>query len=139
MAEPRYSLLDSSQFGRPAAEPVLTAIARYEVAGTAVEIRTAVRRSEPHLPYGEELRELMIVPAVAVNVTPRVAIVPLASARKQVEVRVELLNNLQTGGSGQLALRLPAGWTSAPASVPFAFARAGERSTFRFTVAISSL
>ena len=109
------------------------------MAGTAVEIHKAVRRRESHLPYGEELRELMVVPAVAVNVTPRVAIVPLASARKQVEVGVELLNNLEAGGSGQLAMRLPPGWTSAPASTPFTFARAGERRTFRFTVSMPSL
>jgi LmbE family N-acetylglucosaminyl deacetylase len=139
IAEPRYTLRDAAQFGRPAAEPALTAIARYEVAGTPVEIRTPVRRREAHLPYGDELRELMVVPPVAVNVAPRVVIVPLASARKQVEVRVELLNNLEAGDAGQLALRLPSGWTSAPASTPFAFARAGERRTFRFTVAMPSL
>ena len=66
-------------FGRPR-EPALTARARYLVAGVPVEIRATVRRREPHLPYGEELRELMVVPAVAVNVTPRVAVVPLAAA-----------------------------------------------------------
>ena len=84
IAEPRYTMRDSSQFGRPAAAPALTARARYTVAGVPVEIAAPVRRREPHLPYGEELRELMVVPAVAVNVTPRVAIVPLpARARRQ--------------------------------------------------------
>jgi LmbE family N-acetylglucosaminyl deacetylase len=138
IAEPRYSLHDPAQFSRPAAEPALRAIARYEVAGAAVEIRTPVRRREPHLPYGEELRELMVVPPVAVNVTPHVAIVPLTAARKQVDVRVELLNNVD-GGSGQLTLRLPPGWSSSPSTVPFSFARAGERGTFRFGVSIPSL
>jgi LmbE family N-acetylglucosaminyl deacetylase len=143
IAEPRYSLSDSTQFGRPAAEPVLTAVARYEVAGTAVEIRTPVRHREPHLPYGEELRELMVVPAVAVNVSPRVAVIPAAPAaagpRQRLEVRVELMNNLDKGGSGQLALRLPAGWTTVPAEVPFTFKRAGERGTYRFTVSAATL
>jgi hypothetical protein len=73
-----------------------------------VTIRSVVRRREPHLPYGEELRELMVVPAVAVNVTPRVAIVPLGSARKTLDVRVELLNNVEAGGSGRLRT-VPAG------------------------------
>jgi LmbE family N-acetylglucosaminyl deacetylase len=124
---------------RPAAEPALSALARYTVAGVPVELRTTVRRRELRLPYGEELRELMVVPAVAVNVTPRVAVVPTASARKQVDVRVELVNNLQAGGSGRLALQLPAGWTSAPAAAPFTFARAGERGTFHFSVSMPSL
>ena len=54
---------------------------------------------------GDELRELMVVPAVAVNVSPRIAIVPLSAATKTVEVRVELLNNMESGGTGQLAHR----------------------------------
>ena len=60
-------------------------------------------------------------------------------ARKQIDVRIELLNNQEKGASGELALQLPAGWTSTPASAPFAFARAGERTAFRFTVAMPSL
>jgi LmbE family N-acetylglucosaminyl deacetylase len=132
---------------RPAAEPALSARARYTVAGVTVEIRTAVRRREPHLPYGDELRELMVVPAVAVNVTPRVAVVPtavptaapLAAASKRLEVRVELLNNAEGGSTGRLALQLPAGWTSAPEVATFAFARSGERGTYRFSVSVPSL
>ena len=60
----------------------MSALARYSVAGVPVELRTTVRRRELRLPYGEELRELMVVPAVAVNVTPRVAVVPTAAARQ---------------------------------------------------------
>ena len=41
---------------RPAAEPALSARARYTVAGVPVDIRSTVRRREPHLPYGDELR-----------------------------------------------------------------------------------
>jgi LmbE family N-acetylglucosaminyl deacetylase len=138
IAESRYTLRDISQFGRSAADPAVTARATYAVAGVPMEIKTTVKRREPHLPYGEELRELMIVPAVAVNVTPRVAIVPLAWASKRVDVRVELLNNAESTSTGSLALRLPPGWTSAPVSAPFTFARAGERTAFRFSVAMPS-
>ncbi len=163
IAEPRYTIRDATQFGRPAAEPAVSAVARYLVAGVPVEIRATVRRREPHLPYGDELRELMVVPAVAVNVTPRVAIVSTAQregssrapveregttrapveregfSRAVVEVRVELVNNVDGANAGQLALRLPNGWTSTPASAPFAFARIGERGAFRFSVSAGSL
>jgi LmbE family N-acetylglucosaminyl deacetylase len=139
IAESRYTVRDVSQIHRPAAEPAVTARARYAVAGVPVEIRSTVRRREPHLPYGDELRELMVVPAVAVNVSPRIAIVPLAAASKQVDVRVELLNNMETGGTGRLALQLPAGWTSTPDAVGFSFARPGERSAHRFTISMPSL
>jgi LmbE family N-acetylglucosaminyl deacetylase len=139
IADARYAIQDPSQFGRPAARPSLSARARYSVSGVPIEITEAVRRREPHLPYGDELRELMIVPAVAVNVSPRVAIVPIAAPKKQIEVRVEVLNNLDGAGSGQLALQLPTGWISTPATAPFTFARAGERTTFRFSVAVPVL
>ena len=138
IAESRYAVRDRSQLFRPAAAPAMSASARYLVDGVPVDAHTTVVRREPRLPYGDELRELMIVPAVAVNVTPRVAIVSTAAlpsaASRTVGVRVEVVNNLPAGGSGRLVLQLPAGWTSDPAAAPFAFARAGERGTFRFSV-----
>jgi hypothetical protein len=139
VAESRYAIRDASQMFRPAAAPSLSARARYTVLGVPVEIRSTVRRREARLPYGDELRELMVVPAVAVNVFPRVAIVPLAAATGAVEIRVEVLNDMESGADGQLALRLPAGWTSAPASAAFRFSRPGERRTYRFTVSVPSL
>lgn len=138
IAETRYAVRDVSQFGRPAAEPAVSALAGYDVAGVPVEIRATVRRREPHLPYGDEWRELMVVPAIAVNVSPRMAVVPLAAPGRTVEVRVELVGNTEISG-GQLTLRLPAGWTSTPAAASFSFSRAGERSTHCFRVSMPSL
>ena len=155
IAEPRYTIRDASQAYRPAAEAALTAQARYLVAGVPVSIRSAVRRREAHLPYGEELRELMVVPAVAVNVAPRAAIVPTGSPDRlrqgfgaqaggvrengAIDVRVELANNAEQGSSGLLTLQLPAGWSSTPPSSRFAFARPGERGSYHFTVSVPAL
>ena len=44
------------------------------------------------------------------------------------------MNNAEAPTSGAVTLDVPAGWTSTPAQQPFAFARAGERATYRFTV-----
>jgi len=104
-----------------------------------VEIRESVRRREANLPFGYEMRELVVVPALAVTVTPGAAVVPMAAARKQLALDVGLLNNWEGDIQGQLALKLPAGWTSDPASQTFKFARAGERSAYRFTVSVTSL
>ena len=106
IAEPRYTVARRrAQFGRPAADAV--AVARWRATRSPAcrwRFDATVRRREPHLPYGEELRELMVVPAVAVNVAPRVGgrADRRSRARKQVEVRVELLNNAEEGGSGRL-------------------------------------
>ena len=147
--ESRYLVADAAQMFRPAAEPALTAVARYRVAGVPVEARTTVRRREPRLPYGEELRELVVVPAIAVNVSPRMAIVPApapsrtafmpAPAPRSIDVRVELLNNVDHAVRGSVVLRLPQTWTSQPTSANIAFGRAGERSTYRFVVSAPSI
>jgi LmbE family N-acetylglucosaminyl deacetylase len=135
----RYDLLDPKQIHRPARAPAAVAVVRYTVQGVPVEIREPVRRCEANLPYGYEMRELTVVPALGVTVSPGVAVVPMADAKKQIALQVDLLNNWEGDISGRLSLELPAGWTSDPAALPFRFARAGERSAYRFTVSIPLL
>ena len=135
----RYDVTDPAQAHRPAAEPVATAVARYTVEGVSVESRQAVVRREANLPFGYETRELLVVPALSVTVTPGTAIVPLAAPRKELSVQVDLLNNWDGAISGRLSLKLPSGWTSDPAGQEFAFRRSGERSTSRFLVHVPGL
>jgi LmbE family N-acetylglucosaminyl deacetylase len=135
----RYTLLDATQFSRPDSAPPAVAVASYTVDGVAVEARSVVKRREPKLPYGIVERELRVVPALSLTLTPDHAVIPLAAAKKTVGVEVNLLNNVEGENRGQLSLRLPAGWTSTPASQTFAFTRAGERSIYRFTVSVPSI
>ena len=134
IGDARYRIRDAAQMFRPAAAPPVGVVARYQVAGAVVEARSVARRREPHVPYGDELRELMIVPSVAINVQRAPAIVPLGGTANAVEARIELLNN-GAAHHGLLTLRLPQGWMSAPERAAFEFARAGERATFSFRVA----
>jgi LmbE family N-acetylglucosaminyl deacetylase len=134
LQESRYMLSDAAQFGKPASTPPLVAVAQYTVSGVPVEIRETVRRREAKLPYGDVLREVRSVPRLAVTMTPANAIVPLGAAARRVDVEVSLLHNAESPTSGRVALKMPAGWTSAPPSADFSFARAGERSSYRFTV-----
>jgi LmbE family N-acetylglucosaminyl deacetylase len=140
IGEARYTVRDAAQMFRPAAAPPVSAVARYDVANAVVELRTAVRRREPHVPYGDELRALAVVPALAVNVTPRTAVVPLGVQAGAVDIVVELVNNLRPEATdaavrGTVEVRLPSGMggASGPAGgEPFTFTRPGERSTHRF-------
>jgi LmbE family N-acetylglucosaminyl deacetylase len=134
LQESRYTLSDPTQFGRPASAPPLVAVARYSVDGVPVEIRETVRRREAKLPYGDVLREVRSVPRLAVTISPTNAIVPLSASTKRVDVEVALLHNAEEATSGQVALRMPTGWTSEPASQSYSFARAGERAAYRFSV-----
>jgi LmbE family N-acetylglucosaminyl deacetylase len=137
--ENRYRVEDVTQFGKPAGDAPAVAVARYTVAGVPVEVRRVVSRREPKLPYGDVLRELRVVPALALTVAPTTAVIPLRAAVKQVTVNVGLLNNHEGAISGQLALRLPARWKSDPVSHAFSFARAGERSAYTFKVLVPSV
>ncbi len=135
----RYTLSDPTQFGRPAATPPATVVVRYTVTGVPVEKPHAVQRRESKLPYGDALRELHIVPAISVRITPEHAVVPLQEATKHVALTVDLLNNHEGAIGGQLALTMPPGWRAAPATQAFVFERPGERRTFPFTVTIPAL
>jgi LmbE family N-acetylglucosaminyl deacetylase len=137
--EPRYTVADQSQLHRPAGEPALTAVASFEVNGVSVEMREPVRRLESNLPYGYDPRVLAVVPAIAVSMSPSQAVVPLGAGEKRVRVRTEVLNNVEGKCEGILKLTVPAGWKVEPASQPFQFAHAGERTYYPFTVTVPSL
>jgi LmbE family N-acetylglucosaminyl deacetylase len=139
LAESRYTIRDATQMFQPNAQPALSARLTYQIDGVGVEARAVVKRREPHVPYGEELRELAVIHAISVNVSPHVAVVPLRLSGAGVDVVVELVNNAApaTDGAaieGVLDLRLPPGWSASPGRAAFAFSRAGERSTRRFHV-----
>jgi LmbE family N-acetylglucosaminyl deacetylase len=135
----RYRIETEAQFGRPAsaASPVL--MVRYQVGGISTKVETIPRRRETHAPYGEVMREIRVVPALSLTVSPTTAVVPTTATKKQVGIDVGLLNSRDSGSRGSLSLRVPGGWEAEPAQAPFAFARAGERATFRFTVTMPSI
>jgi hypothetical protein len=135
----RYAADSPAQFGLPAARPPATAVVRYTVGGVAVEARQVVQRREPRLPYGDVLRELRVVPALSLTVSPAHAVVPLSAARRDVLITVDLVNNHEGTIAGALTLVLPESWRAVPASQPFAFARPGERAVYTFTVSIPAL
>src|SRR5206468_6571684 len=137
--ENRYTVADQRALHHPAAASPFSATAAYRAAGVPLEITVPVTRREAQLPYGYVMREFAVVPALAVNVSPRQAIVPLALATKSVRVQVELTNNAPAGSKGQLALKLPSGWKSEPAAIPFTFARPGEKSRHQLIVSIPAI
>lgn len=137
--ENRYTLADPSIFGQPFNPPPLVAVAKYTVNGVGVEMREVVKRREPNLPYGYVTREVRTVPRIALTVSPMTAVVPVSSPKPTVDLDVTVMHNATAPTSGQLKLTLPAGWTSTPAQHAFTFQRAGERSTYRFTVGAKTI
>ncbi|MBV8858352.1 MAG: PIG-L family deacetylase [Acidobacteria bacterium] len=81
---------------------------------------------------GDLYRPVVVVPEVAVALGEQTLVFP---DRQPKQVRVTLRNNTGTDAAGTLRLKLPAGWTAAPAELPATVKAKGEefRATFNVT------
>jgi LmbE family N-acetylglucosaminyl deacetylase len=135
----RYDFAPDAPFGLPFRPTPFQARLVLTVEGVPVELGLPIQyRSDRDIFAGEKRMELQVVPAFAVRVTPRIAVVPVGGdgpgppAR---EVRVTVTNAHKGTAAGEVRLRLPDGWTSTPAAAPVAFTREDEALTVRFAVA----
>ena len=83
---------------------------------------------------GEKRTELTVVPRLAVDVSPDIAIIPRGAGGSRV-VRVTVANGWPGPSEGDVRLDLPVGWTATPPTHLVRFSRADEAQTVRFTVA----
>ena len=134
LQESRYTLSDPSQFGKPASH---AAAARRRRATSSMACRS--RFARPSSGAKRSCRTAMCCArcgacrGIAVTITPANAIVPIGERPTKsgvygldLEVTVAAQRR-ELPTSGQVTLRLPAGWKAEPASQPFSFARSGER------------
>jgi hypothetical protein len=131
----RYVFDPDVPFGLPFRPTPYTTTFQLTIGGAAVRATLPVQyRSEAEIFVGEKRHELHIVPKFAVDSTPDVAIVPLASAAPRRDVRVTVTNHTNGGATAQVDLQLPKGWRATPPSAPVVFSREDEQITVRFTV-----
>ena len=109
----------------PSPPPPIVMEARLAFDGVPFTVRRPVIRRESQLPYGYAERELVIVPALSVAVSPRQAMVPVGSTGRTVDVTVTLTNNRSEAVRGEVGLDVPAGWRVEPAKAPFEVAGDG--------------
>jgi hypothetical protein len=110
---------------------------------------------------GEKRTELLVVPALAVRVSPEIAIVPADAVRTASavaprpprtaathgratastprptsarEIRVTIVNDTAGPADSVVKLQLPQGWIATPPQQPVAFARGDQSQTVRFQV-----
>ena len=135
----RYTIREPEYLHLAGRTPALMAAVEYTIGGQSVRAAGVVYRREANLPYGYEYRELKVVPALAVNVSPANLIVPLGKRRNTVSVHVEVLNNRRGGIQGELSLEIPEGWVVDPMQQDFEFSQAHARQNFTFTVTVPRL
>ncbi len=134
IGETRYTMVDAGS-PMPFAAPAFVVSVDYDVEGTTARVTVPVMRREAQLPYGYALRELEILPPVALSVSPGVLIVPTDGTAHTRDVQVDVVSYAGAGASGEVRLEAPAGWTVTPATQALTLTTAGSRArlTFRIT------
>ena len=88
---------------------------------------------------GDKRMELNVVPAFSVEMTPGLAVIPVAKSAAEArpvdrEVHVAVTNGTKGAAKVTVALQAPAGWKVSPASAPIEFGHEDEALTARFRV-----
>ncbi len=125
---------DGAPAHQPFGPPVATGRAVLTVAGESIAVTVPVQHRFIDPVRGELRRNLVVVPAVSVHVTPGMDVVALSKAREPRQVIVRVESQSAASISGEIALRLPQGWTSSPATAPFTVAQAGQSAASAFAL-----
>ena len=126
-----YTVDDQTLIGLADTPPVLQLRALLTVEGTPIEVVRPVHYRYGDRAEGERTRPLIVVPAVAVNLTGTAELFP-ATAPRTIHVSVKA-NTAKA--EGNLRLDVPAGWKVEPQSQPFQIAASGEQREMMFTIA----
>lgn len=118
----------------PFAAPLVTADVQAEIGGVPVTLSQPMQFRLVDQVRGELRRNVEVMPAVTVTLDSQLEIVPLLSLGQPRRTVIRLQNNALAAQAGAVALRVPAGWTVTPASVPFTLARKGDRTALAFSV-----
>jgi LmbE family N-acetylglucosaminyl deacetylase len=132
----RYAVEVPEAEGRPWSPPDVVAALRYTIDGGVVARLQvpAVVRYQGRWVGGEKRKVVNVVPAVSVDVSPAVAIVPLAAGERRRELRVALVAAVAGLPSAAVRLVAPAGWRVEPREVAVPLADRGQERVAAFQV-----
>ncbi|MGI8582186.1 MAG: PIG-L family deacetylase [Chitinophagaceae bacterium] len=139
LQENQYQSYDKQYENLPWSKPPLQVSASYIINNELVEIEIPVQVRQANLPYGYDKFTLKVAPAIAVNIRPKIGIIPKNSKIKSFNAQVELINNYDGAIKGDLTLKVPAGWGVQPSQTPFAFTKSGEKNNFSIRVSLPAI
>ncbi|WP_426061583.1 PIG-L family deacetylase [Hymenobacter sp. B1770] len=126
-----YQVNEQGRRGAPENAPVAQLYVSLKVQNNYFTISVPVQYKHTDPVLGELYQPLAVVPPVMVNLPPARSYVFADNKPKTVPVT---LRAGRAGVSGNLALALPAGWKSEPATVPFTLANKDQELTVDFQV-----
>ncbi len=139
LTDHKYEIDDPASLQLPINPPGASGWFVYEINGVRFSLMQPVQASFIARPFGEQRRLLTIAPAINLQMTPRIGIIPLNSAKSETTINVSISSNAKSKAEGKVKLRVPEGWNVTPAELPFSFVREGEKSNFTFKVAIPKI
>jgi LmbE family N-acetylglucosaminyl deacetylase len=129
-----YQWADGDPKGLPFQPPLLTASVAATIGGVDVTITRPVQFRYVDAVRGELRRDINVAPRVAVGFDTPLLVVPLGNNAYQQKLVVRAVSFSPKPVSGTLRLRLPQGWTSAPAQASFALNASGDKTSTPFVV-----
>jgi LmbE family N-acetylglucosaminyl deacetylase len=145
----RYTFDADAPFGAPFRPTPFTVAFDLEFGGVPASVTIPVQyRYEGNIFSGEKRMELKIVPALTLQSSPSIAIVPAAGAgvvttsassgaqapERSRRIQVTLTNNAPGASEADVHLDVPQGWQVDPTSTHVAFDRSDEAATLVFSV-----
>lgn len=118
----------------PFAPPVLQAQVELTLSGERVVLTQPVEYRYSDKTFGEFRHELKVAPALTLNVSPGLLVIPSGAANRTREISVEITHNARQTTSGSLKLLVPAGWKVEGDMAPLNFAKQGEKTARAFRV-----
>ena len=125
-----YSVSDARLLGVPESPPPFVAHVRLDFGGHQVDVGVPVRYRWVDPTRGEQYRTLSVVPPVSVSFPAPVIVSPNGQPRSLTLT----VRNLSPAVMGAVALRMPPGWSSTPASIPFSFDSALTERPLKFQI-----
>jgi len=130
--QPVYDLADEKYRNLSLPPYPLAASVTVEYHGATFELSKVVQTMQTVPGLGIVTDPLLVAPAISITLAPSAGAVPIGT--KSFAFSTTLHSNVKGPAKGTLKLNLPAGWTSVPASIPFATGRDGEDQTGTFSV-----
>ncbi|HEY4330269.1 MAG TPA: PIG-L family deacetylase [Phycisphaerae bacterium] len=125
-----YRVADPSLIGRPENPPAFPVQHTFEVAGQTITLSDEPVQVTPTAPPAQMRRRLDVVAAVSMAFPSEVRVfAPGIAKAVELQVTAHRINS-----NGTAKLEVPAGWSVAPASIPFKLAAMGDQAKLSFTI-----
>jgi LmbE family N-acetylglucosaminyl deacetylase len=129
----RFELAVPAHEGLPWSPPEVVSTLGYRAHGAAAALEQAALWRYESPTGGEKQKVVQVVPAVSVQVSPPLGVVPLP-ARAPKQFRVVVVNHTKGPAAVRARLEAPAGFKVEPGEAALSFRYEGETITPRFTV-----